>query len=99
MLVALLSMLAIVVDIGMGSLRRRDLQSAADAASLAGAYYLPENPDQAKASALDYCERNGVAADEVTVSFPVNPPTRMVVRINRDSEAMFSKVISNDAIL
>lgn len=98
LLVALLSMLAIVVDVGMGSLRRRNLQSAADAAALAGAHFLPENPDQARALVLDYCQRNGVADTEVAVSFPVNPPTRMVVRINRDSEALFSKVISDDAI-
>lgn len=41
------------------------LQKAADAAVVAGAAYLPSNPDLAKSTARNYAEKNGIASGEI----------------------------------
>ena len=55
---------ALVVDVGNLYETRRELQSGVDAAALAGASYLPDDPDRAVAAALEYASHNGVAITE-----------------------------------
>jgi Flp pilus assembly protein TadG len=65
MLATLLMVVALVTDIGMLTVQRREIQNAADAAVLAGARVLPEQPDLAVADAKAYAYKNGVGEDEV----------------------------------
>ena len=65
MIVALLAFAAIVVDAGALYAHRRQIQTAADAAALAGIQALPGDPDRAVALAADYAARNAAEADEV----------------------------------
>lgn len=70
-MVAALGFTAVVVDIGSVALEKQHLQNAIDAASLAAAHDLP---DTAKATdtAVDYIEKNGYQASNVTIAFTDN---------------------------
>lgn len=59
----------IVVDVGFFLHERQTVQATADAAALAGAQELPDNPDEARVQALNYVELNGLDPDEVTITF------------------------------
>ena len=67
----LLAIAAIVIDFGLWLGERRDLQSVADLAALAGSQDLPSDDDTAIASALTWAAKNGfqdgVDGVEVTV--------------------------------
>jgi Flp pilus assembly protein TadG len=59
-MVALVGMLAYAIDTGSLYQERRTMQTAADAASLAGAQELPDNPGRAVQAALDYAAMQGI---------------------------------------
>jgi Flp pilus assembly protein TadG len=65
-LVGLFGFTALSVDIGRLATTRRQLQNAADAAALAGAFHLPSDRETAAAKAVDWATRNGLQAFEVT---------------------------------
>ena len=56
LIVSLLGMTALVVDVGSIYEERRQTQTVADAAALAGAQDLPENPGQAIQNAIIYAD-------------------------------------------
>ncbi|CEP66276.1 Uncharacterized [Moorella glycerini] len=58
-MVAMLSFAALVIDLGLLALNRHLLINAVDAAALAGARELPDNPDLARNTAIDYAHMNG----------------------------------------
>jgi len=64
LLISLLGMTALVVDVGSIYEERRQTQTVADAAALAGAQDLPEFPEQAIQTAITYADLNGVAISE-----------------------------------
>ena len=57
-LTALVGMAALVVDVGSWYQAQRKLQTAADAAALAGAQELPLEPSMAKTTAEQYAQLN-----------------------------------------
>ena len=66
---------ALAFDTGMLLVQRRDQQNAADAAALAGSYFLPGNAGQARSAARDIATSNGFTqGGDVTVTVNV-PPT------------------------
>jgi len=67
MLVALVGLLAYVVDEGVIYESRRSFQTVADSAALAGAQELPEHPSAAIQAATDYAAMHEVPEDELTV--------------------------------
>lgn len=69
-IVLLAAVVALVVDVGSLYAERRSLQTAADAAALAGVQKLPGNPGGASTLARDYVAANSTRPDvvEVTVS-------------------------------
>ena len=67
---ALVGMAALVVDGGSWYQADRHLQTAADAAALAGAQHLPTQQSQARTVALDYAQRNFAGIPAPTVAFP-----------------------------
>jgi hypothetical protein len=58
-IVVLLLIAALVYDVGMMLVERRDQQNAADAAALAGARYVIADPDNARTVARDLARLNG----------------------------------------
>lgn len=69
-MVALLSAVALAVDVGMMMTARTEAQRVADASALAGAGILavdPENDNGARAEAIAYGLRNQIRGDAVTV--------------------------------
>ena len=65
----LLAMAAAVLDVGSWYRADRALQQTVDAAALAAAQALPENPAQAELLALDYANKNGGEVDITEISF------------------------------
>jgi hypothetical protein len=70
MLMVLVGMAALVVDGGSWYQADRRLQTAADAAALAGAQHLPTQQSQARTAALDYAQRNFAGIPAPAVAFP-----------------------------
>lgn len=70
LIIAIVGMAAYVVDTGSIYETRRDLQTVADSAALAGAQELPENTSAAIQTAIDYAARNNVtiSSDDITIS-------------------------------
>ena len=88
--VFLLGLVAMVVDAGLVYLNRAQLQRAADAAALAGAYQMPDTT-AARDRVRQYCSLNGVKdADAVDVTFPNN---RVRVEITRQVRLFFAPVL------
>ena len=64
-------MAALVIDVGSWYHAQRKLQTAADAAALAGAQELPTQPSTAHdRRAIDYAQRNYAGMPAPTVTFP-----------------------------
>jgi hypothetical protein len=91
-MVVLIGMCALVLDVGSWYRADRKLQANADAAALAGAQALPEDPAQAHVLALDYAERNdgGVDAGDVTVSRGVVDNDTIAVEAERPAPGFFA---------
>lgn len=95
-LAALIGFLALTFDIGMMALERRSTQNAADAAALAGAQMLPDDPNAAIADATAYAAQNGISADElnaVTVLSTYVSNDTIKVTLSRDVDFVFAPVL------
>ncbi len=94
MLAALIGMAALVLDVGSWFRAKRDLQATADAAALAGAQALPEEPGSASSLAITYGSANGggVAGENVTFESQVSANDTIVVRAQRPSDSFFSRI-------
>jgi Flp pilus assembly protein TadG len=91
MLIGLLGIAALVIDAGGKNLTKTQLQNAADAAALAGARNLPENPTLAVSDATAYAVANGLSSDAITIA--LGPDNKSItVRLDRTSNALFSKI-------
>ena len=103
LIVALIGMVAFVVDVGSIYEVRRHLQTVADAAALAGVQNLPENPDQAVQNAIYYASNNGVSitADDVYIdpagtSVPYDTIT--VTPVDPNAPVYFAKVLGINSV-
>jgi Flp pilus assembly protein TadG len=76
-LAVIIGVAALVFDGGLMLLERRTQLNAADAAALAGARFLPDEPDRATDAAVDVATANGFTdgVDSVTVDVNVPPTT------------------------
>lgn len=108
---ALLSMLALAVDVGMLFTARGEAQRVADAAALAGAGSFLErwdDPDRATDVAIDYGERNTIRAlgveileEDVTVDMATHRVTVVVRRTGDRGSAIatwFARVFGVDEV-
>jgi Flp pilus assembly protein TadG len=93
-LVALLGMAALVLDVGAWFHQKRQLQATADAAALAGAQLLPDNPGGAQAQAMSYANKNdgGVAAADITVTSGKSTNDTISVKAHKTNSGFFSHV-------
>jgi Putative Flp pilus-assembly TadE/G-like len=87
---ALVGMAALVIDVGSWYQADRRLQTAADAAALAGAQHLPTDTAEAERVAHDFAQRNYAGA-AVT---PHAVPTTIDVSAAVDTPGIFAPVLS-----
>jgi Flp pilus assembly protein TadG len=93
MIVVILGMAAFAVDLGRWWVVKHQEQSAVDAAALAGAHDLPDNPSQAIADAQDYFTRN-MPGTSAQVTTPFNGDTKQIhVEVRRDVPSLFASVL------
>jgi hypothetical protein len=99
-MIVLLASAAAVLDVGSWFRADRDTQRVADAAALAGAQALPEDPGQAQGWALDYSGKNGggVAPAGISFSSRMMPNDTINVKLERAAPGFFSKVFGIDSV-
>ena len=94
-LVAFLSIVSLVTDMGLKYHQKSRLQSAMDAAALAAVRYMPDKVT-AKKVALEYVEKNGFTTESVVVEFPSNEIVR--VSDSREGKTVFASLFKVDTI-
>jgi hypothetical protein len=86
---------AMAIDVGLILHQRRELQNAADAASLAGAIELPQSPSLAYDKAQEWAENNGIdvaSGDQLDIT--VDPIDNSVtVRVEREESFIFGRLL------
>ncbi len=94
-LVAFLSVVSLVTDMGLKYHQKSQLQSAMDAAALAAVRYMPDEA-KARAVALEYVEKNGFTTENVVVEFP----TSEIVRVSdsREGKTIFASLFDVDTV-
>ena len=99
LMVIILAIAALVIDVGLLSLTKADLQNAADSAALAGAQELPDNPTQARIVAVNYATANGKTSDSAAITLGTNNKS-ISVKVNRNESMLFARVLGvNDSTL
>jgi hypothetical protein len=96
----LLAMAAAVLDVGSWYRADRALQSTVDAAALAGAQALPENPVQAELLALEYAEKNGGNVDvtEISITSTTFGPDTITVDAEAPTPGFFARLFGIDSV-
>ena len=98
-LVVLLGMAALVLDLGSWFRADRATQSTADAAALAGAQALPENPGQATTLANQYATNNGgLGSGNVSISSKLVGNDTISVTVKRQAPGFFSKIFGRKSV-
>ncbi len=91
-LVAMLACCALSIDIGVMAAAKSDLQVAADAAALAGAQALPDDPDEAREVAEAYARTNGDPQDAIRIT--IGSDNRSItVEIDRTADHRFGRLL------
>jgi Putative Flp pilus-assembly TadE/G-like len=96
----LIAMAAAVLDVGSWYRADRALQSTVDAAALAGAQALPENPVQAELLALEYAEKNGGNVDvtEILITSTTFGPDTITVDAEAPTPGFFARLFGIDSV-
>jgi Flp pilus assembly protein TadG len=92
---AVLGMCALVLDVGSWFRTHRRLQGTADAAALAGAQFLPNDPSGAKSTALTYADKNGgnVLGADIVISSTYSANDTISVKAERSDSGMFTRAL------
>jgi Putative Flp pilus-assembly TadE/G-like len=96
----LIAMAAAVLDVGSWYRADRALQSTVDAAALAGAQALPENPVQAELLALEYADKNGGNVDvtEISITSTTFGPDTITVDAEAPTPGFFARLFGIDSV-
>jgi len=97
-LVVLLGIAAAAIDVGSWYRADRALQSSVDAAALAAAQALPDDPGGAGVLASEYAGKNGGGLETVSVTTAVLGNDTVVVTGKRSAPGFFSKVLGIDSV-
>lgn len=97
-LVALVGMVALVLDVGSWLREKRGTQSTADAAALAAAQALPDDPAGADALADEYLGKNGGGVHQVTFASRVIANDTVTVKVDRNAPGVFAKLFGVDSV-
>ncbi|MEX0817768.1 MAG: pilus assembly protein TadG-related protein [Gaiellales bacterium] len=97
---ALVGMTAAVLDVGSWFRADRALQAQVDAAALAGAQALPENPAEALSLAMEYGDKNGGGLEITDVSFSgaVVPTDTITVEADKPAPGFFARIFGIDTV-
>jgi len=96
----LVGMTALVLDVGAWFRTKRRLQGTADAAALAGAQALPDNPGTAQSYALSYAGKNGggVLAADVKITNTKGANDTIFVEAQKKQPGFFSRALGVDVV-
>jgi hypothetical protein len=94
----LLGMSAVVLDVGRWYRDDRRLQATMDAAALAGAQALPDDPGGASALATEYSDKNGGGLDAVEITTTKIAGDTIEVTGSRPSQGFFTGVFGIDSV-
>jgi Putative Flp pilus-assembly TadE/G-like len=97
-LVLLLAMSAAVLDVGAWYRAQRHLQATVDAAALAGAQALPDDPAQAQALASEYLAKNGGATATITIESQLTGADTVRIRGVRAAPGILSRVLGINSV-
>ena len=98
-LTALVGMTAFVVDVGAWFRADRQVQVVADAAALAGAQALPEDPGEAAALAEEYATKNGGATtDTLAIESTVVPNDTIRVEYSTQTPGFFAAIFGIEIV-
>jgi Flp pilus assembly protein TadG len=98
-LVVLLGMGALVLDLGSWFRADRATQSTADAAALAGAQALPEDPGKATTLAQQYATSNGgLGSGNVAITSKIVSNDTITVTVKRLAPGFFSKIFGTKSV-
>jgi Flp pilus assembly protein TadG len=100
MITTLLGLTALVLDVGSWFRAHRRLQATADAAALAGAQALPQDPGQASGLANDYAAKNTTGLQGVTINLSQTYVANDTIKVHvkKPAEGFFSKVFGVDSV-
>lgn len=96
-LAVLMGFVAMAVDVGAATATKAKMQSAADAAALAGAQELPESPSQAVTYAQTYAAANGINLSDMSISIE-NDDHNIVVSVNHTMPTYFARVLGKNSV-
>jgi Flp pilus assembly protein TadG len=98
-LAALLGGVAMSLDVGSWYREHRQAQSTADAAALAGAQALPDDPSKAMTLAQTYASDNGggLSANEIAFSSDYSTNDTIAVTVRRNAPGFFAKLFGIDS--
>jgi len=93
-LAVVMGMAALVLDVGSWFRTDRRLQQTADAATLAGAQMLPNDPSGARSTALNYANQNGgdVQSANIVVTSTFNTNDTIAVKAAKTDPGFFAKL-------
>lgn len=94
-MVVLMGVAACVVDVGVAFAEKAQLQNAADAAALAGAQELPENPEGALEVANSYAEANSLKNGELDINL-ASDNSAISVTASNTVPTFFARVLGID---
>jgi Flp pilus assembly protein TadG len=99
-LTVLMAMAAFGIDVGSWYQTKRHDQAVADAAALAGAQALPDDPAAAVAAALDYGNRNGLnlSSGDVSISTDRTSSDTITVSFTRPAPTFFARVVGLNSV-
>jgi Flp pilus assembly protein TadG len=100
LLASLLGAAALAIDAGSWFRTRRQDQTVVDAAALAGAQALPDDPSQAVTLALNYAKKNGVtlAPADVSISSGVVADDTITVSYHGPAPTYFARVFGLSSV-
>ena len=97
-LTVLLTLSALVLDVGSWYQAQRETQAAADAAALAAAQALPESQSEAGVLAASYVAKNGGGTAAVTFSTRAMASDTVTVTVERDTPGFFARIFGVDSV-
>ncbi|MBF6570204.1 MAG: hypothetical protein IVW54_15140 [Candidatus Binataceae bacterium] len=89
----LIGAIALGTDVAIFYFNWVQLQKAADAGVLGGANYLPDNPNQAVASANQLAETDGVASGEIVSTTVASNDLSITMQVKRQVPYYFARVL------
>ena len=97
-LTVLVGMAALVIDLGSWYNAQRETQAVADAAALAGAQELPDDPTAAHARANEYVTKNGGGNAVISFRSSGGGVDTIRVDVDRDTPGFFAKAFGVDTV-